>query len=1126
MYIRVLLCLAVTLTLIGGGLRIATCAQDAATFPLTGKVLLPEGSPAAGAAVEARTIARGTDWSVAATATTGADGKFTMQLKPGDYYFSALLGSLVVFYQSETTNVADDGKVSRTVELRLEKGCKVEGMVLEEATGQPIEGVRIITRDGDTATSSAAGAWSMILPRESHTITAVKDGYNWPIVHFAASGDTAKVKVELKPSGTIKGKVTDEQGKPIANARVGTSNSGSFRLYQTTADDNGDYTLAGLDPDTQAALWASADGYERIYEHAVVFPAGKREAQMELTLKKRKARTISGRVTKPDGSPAAGAKVGYCLGTHWSGYNIVEADKGGNYEIKNADVNGAVLIAWCNDFAPVAKPVDADIDAKIDLQVRPGYTVPGCIEDEDGHPIEGAHVWAYMDVADPGAQDRVYEIAYTQTNKDGRFALLSMPKNQIYVSVAGKDYGRIENERLKVDGTDYTLVLRKTVPGRICGTVVKDSDGKPINEFNVRLDFSRAGGRSSGLSPGIVNEGLSVQAPDGRFTIGGLKPGDGYAVVINVPGYMEGTKDPVLVTPVANDTYKDNVIRLRPSQSFEGTVTSAETGAPLEGVFVRAWNYVGSGSSFDWGMANTSLRGVSTRTDAAGKFKFDSMPFSAGMLMLEKSGFARTTVKDVSFAKPLQTTLEKGATVTGTIADREGKVPPSNWLRLTHKDSFVFFTSSQSPVQPDGSFRVEDLPSGEYFIGQYKEGSATRYLVFELKSGETYQVDWGRENPVIVEGKVLKKGKPVPKAHINVNSSGSGYNWAGSADTADDGSFRLSLLKPGTYFFSCMLGEWTDPNRIYVGKTLALSAGKNQVDFSMPSGSISGKLVDGVTGKPLAGTSVRLYARETYEHKMGRESLSFAEVDGSWWPENQCKTDEDGAFRVQNLRAGKWMIAVDPGGVPAGIVTLADGEIKTGVIAKQPKTGAASLKIAGMNELPKGVWMTCTDQYGRTYYPKRVDNAWTMQFVDLPVGKLKATVHGSDYLPTQTEFTVRPDSTTIVPVKLIKGNKIVFKPVGSDDTFTVSIGFRITTPDGKPVYMGSDGLRWGAILTHDPQKSQSAAIAIKPGKYLIKAGAVPGDGRSFGDEPTLTGFSGMVTLTSGKDTIVEVPLNK
>jgi protocatechuate 3,4-dioxygenase beta subunit len=1125
--VRVLAVVAVAAVLVSG----ACVAEETKTLPVSGKALKPDGSPAAGALVEARSITGDTDWKTEGTATCGADGKFTILLSQGSYRVCAVAGDLVYFNQSEMFDVAADGKLSKPIVLRMEKGCKVQGSVVDISTGQPVGGVRIMTREGDEAESSDSGKWMMVLPKKSHTIIAVKEGYWRPLVNFTCPGDTTSVRVEIKPGGTIKGRVLDGHGQPIAGAWVGTQDSGCFRLQGTRTDSEGRFVLAGQDPDATVEVSINAQGYD--YEHGqpVRFAAGQKEAQIDVTVRKTPLRMISGRVTRQNGSPVEGATVGYGYGTNYGDYASAQTDKDGRYTF-GANARQCLVVASGPGLAPAWKLAESAKDLQLDFTIKPGHTVEGRIEDEGGKPVSGAYLSAKMRIVTGEImRDNLYDIASARTDKDGKFKLENLPEDVVYAEVYAENYDRLNSERLKVDRKDYTLVLRKPVLGQICGTIVKDSDGKPVTDFNVRLDFSRNGGRSSGMSPGLVEQGMSFQPADGKFAIKGLTLKEGFRVVVTAPGCMQAAVDPVTVKPISENAYKDLVIRLHPAGLFEGSITEAGTGGPMEGVMVTAWDIAGFGSnvSFDWTMSNTSLKSVSTRTDASGKFRFESMPFSSGAVVFDRQGFAKTVLRGVRFSKPLAAAMEKGATVTGTVVDRQGKIPPGASLDIEIVEANLRAYGSQIKMEPDGRFRMDDLPPGECLIMMHEEGQsrATRYQSFELKPGQTYNVDWDKQGSVVVQGRVLQKGKPVAHAQLNANVDRPGMNWAGYAESGPDGSYRIAFRKPGTYFISCQVGEWTDPNNRYTGKTLKLVDGANKADFSLPCGSISGKLVDNVTGKPISGASVRFYIRQTYEQKMGRPGgVTFSSVTPSWWPENTCKTDGNGGFHAENLKAGKWMIGAsissdDAHDIPACVVRLADGEAKTGVIAKLPPTGSATFSLVGMRGLPKGTWFTCTDGYGKTYYPKMGDQGWSLQFEQLPVGKITAGTQGTSYLLSPVSFQVRPDETTKVPIKLAKGSKIVFRVKGEsvDPNESAPIDFLITTMDGKPALQRPDGLYLGGTVG---QRGEPASLAIKPGTYRLRAGVADDLNHSYGSK-TVWSYSGTVRVTAAKDTVVEIP---
>ena len=1105
-------------------------AQENITFPVSGRVLMPNSSPAVNATIEARSINRDTDWKTDATAVSGSDGKFALQLPTGSYQISAVSGEYVYLNESEMIDIKADGSLSKPIEMRLEKGCRVAGSVVDISTGKPLSGVRIITREGDSVVSSDSGKWGMVLCKRNQTIIAIKDGYWWPIVNFSAAGDKVRVEVETKPGGTIKGRIINEQGQPVTGADIWTENAGYFRIQRAKTDSDGRFMLAGQDPDSKISLSVSADGYDGLFHYPISFTAGQHEIQVELTMKKEIVRTITGRVTRQDGSPVEGAKVAYGYGISWVDYTSTKTDKDGRYILEKANAGKNIVVVSCSGLAPEYKPVEADIDAKIDFRMKPGHTVEGRVEDDDGNPLAGVYLAASMETKDTGRDDNLYEIAYTRTDKGGKFKLADLPEGCVYTYIGISGYDELRKERLKVDRKDYILVLKKTIPGQICGTVVQASDGKPVPKFNVRLDFSQNATPAYGISPGLINPGMDFQSTDGKFIVKGLHVKDNYKIIITVPGYMQASVDPVTVKPASEANYKSVIVRLRPSGSFAGIITEAGTNNPIKDVLVTAWDTgsYGSNTRFTSDMNNTSLKSVSTRTDADGNFHFDSMPFTSGAIMLEKQDYAKTLLRNVRFSHLLKASMEKPATIIGSITDEQGKVPPGARINIENVDlNYGFYKTT---INPDGSFKLTDLPPGEYLVLLYtSRGNAPeKYQSFDLKTGKTYRVNWADHGSVVVKGKVLQGNKPVSHAGININSNKPGMNWVGSTETGEDGSYKLSLRKPGTYYFSCMLGEWKDLNKINSYKTLQLVDGKNQLNFNLPYGSVSGKLVDKKTGKPLAGWLVRMYVRGTYQQERGRDSLYFSAADPTWWQKSECKTDKNGAFQAGNLQAGKWIICAVPneqsGRIPSATVNLADGETRSGIVAGVPPTGSVTFVITGMKSLPKGVLIACVDEHGIAYYPKYSEGTYSLDIPDLPVGKFKAIVQSNKYIPTEVSFQVKQDETTNVPIKLVKGPRIIFKPK-SDDTGSMSVAFRITTPDGKPVLRSVEGRTWGDIIGRTSDFTDPLYITVKPGTYLVKA-AIRSDSSSWFNETDLNGWSGTVKIMAGKDTVIEIPWSR
>jgi protocatechuate 3,4-dioxygenase beta subunit len=153
--------------------------------------------------------------------------------------------------------------------------CSVEGIVLNAATGEPLKGVELTLVGGDTGEQAAPvsttsdergayhfsgvapGRYLLVARRIGFTSSYGPDGALTSSSTFLLTpGDKARnIVVRLAPYANIRGRISDDTGKPAAGAfvmayRVGDSRTGK-RLFQAGRDiagAEGKYRVAGLPP--------------------------------------------------------------------------------------------------------------------------------------------------------------------------------------------------------------------------------------------------------------------------------------------------------------------------------------------------------------------------------------------------------------------------------------------------------------------------------------------------------------------------------------------------------------------------------------------------------------------------------------------------------------------------------------------------------------------------------------------------------------------------------------------------------------------------------------------------------------------------------------------------------------
>ena len=1118
--------LAVMLLVFAGA---GICEEEKTTTSITGTVSMPDGSPAVRATVEIRNPWE--DREVAAVAITDEDGRFEANPPMGRYFLHAASGLFLNYELYTLVDVTHPGDAKGPYELRLEKGCTLNGTVTDKQTGHALGGVRVTTRTGDTAVTPDTGSFSLLLPRGNHTITAIKEGLHRPIVHInTGKQDMMSLMIELKPGGTIKGKVTDEDGQPIAGASVGPSTY-SFRWQRNKTDENGEYSLSGFALDERAAVSAWFDKerglYEWTSERDVVFPPGENVVTADFELVRRKTRYISGRVVRQDGTPVEGATVVYGMGSNYGDSKDTKSDKDGKYLLKDVNVAHSLLLGRAKGCAPRIQYVEANVDAKVDFTLEPGHWLEATVEDEDGNPLKDIRVSVSMESElferlNMFGRETYRWIAETSTDEEGRFRLEDMPADQVIIETYAKGYARIDEIPLKVDRDDHILVMYK--PGQVSGTVLSAEDDKPIQDFRVADEFG---------------DFRTFSSPDGTFMMSNdsWQAGDRTEVKVEAPGYRRNVIYAEVKSP-SEDNPSANVIRLKKAHTFRGAVTDRETGDPLEGVLVTVIDYQGS-RSFYWQVYEYEYP-LTARTDAKGEFEFADMPAVFGSVMLELSGYGRIAFRDIALVRPLTARLEKAATITGIARHEAGNPAPNTRVTVQEIDKDLIFPNVTSDAE--GRFSVTDLPPGRYMVNISGESRVERLNHFEVKAGETHEVDWDQPTPAQLDGTVTRRGVPVEDASITLYPKGE-FWWNALGRTDKDGNYRASIPAVGDHHMRVSTGL-RDPGR---GMSVTIQPGMNRLDVEMPGGSISGKAVYAATKKPIANSTMRCFVKQSAAEDFGGRQYWYNQHTELYLsPKGEAKTDADGRFEFTDLPEGEHVISLEDNGTRTPgtpVFRLGKDEAKTGLVTI-PETSSAVVKVVDAEtgeSLTDAVrLLQAVNEQGFLFYPAqevretRRSGSKLMttdegKFIlpGLTPGKYKVYPLTKDYSPEPTSFEVKAGQTADVTMKLRKGERIVFKLAETeDDPFPggVWIGYKLTAPDGKPVLEDAQGPYLGDRLPLESDPPREGAIHVRPGTYRLEVVLrASGSSAVVDAEDHLWTTAQTIEVIAGKDTVIEIP---
>ena len=393
-----------------------------------GIVVDEAGKPVPGARVRAERSRDDGDYEVpdpfapALDVTTDAEGRFQAQLPAHEYWgrvTKGLLTSAGVSWKDRHWTV----KASTPLDVRitLRKGRRIEGIVVKETDGTPVASAKIVSGYGVAAMTDGAGRFTIEGVGEwERRLTAIAPGLATTHVDERTEyGPNPSLEIEMPPGFTVRGRVADEAGRPIAGALL---TAGAMLTYapslpwtmqgpctsECLTDAEGKYALGGLLAD-DGPFWVVAIHRDYARVSGKVAPAkGRDKAVLDLTMGQGFA--LDGTVRGPDGKPIQDARVS-CAATleeYDPPHMCTRTDANGFFRLDHLLIGTTKSInAWARGYKSTGYK-DVKVDARpgrdaaapklsIDLEKIP--MAVGRVADTQGRPVPGACVRA---IAYPG----------------------------------------------------------------------------------------------------------------------------------------------------------------------------------------------------------------------------------------------------------------------------------------------------------------------------------------------------------------------------------------------------------------------------------------------------------------------------------------------------------------------------------------------------------------------------------------------------------------------------------------------------------------------------------------------------------------------------------------------------
>jgi hypothetical protein len=455
---------------------------------LSGQVLDSKGQPAVGAEVKATFHGPHT-----ASGVTGADGRFTLEVREGTYRLSARYQGLAG--ANAASIKVNDGEHIQGVVIRLTTSGTLKGQVAARKTGQAIAYASLwvqedVSRTSTRVTADEHGHFTLeSLTAGKYHVNASATGYASQrlagvLVEPAA---TREVKVELVRTGTIEGVVRDTNGAPVPELSVimrlesgknslAHDESGiSLEAIGHTTDAQGRYRLPKMAGTVRLRVYRSitALGEEKL----VQVPEDGTVTVDFVVPAPGPMGTVVGTVRRPDGSPLGSVRLYISATPGGQDRRLTFPGPEGRYELR-LPVGTHTLRALDegNGWGPAQTvTVEEGKPVTVDLSLRAFVETTGVLLTPEGRPAAGVFVLASLDDA-----------MTNHTDAQGRFVLKSAPGaagQETDAWFSSRD-GMTAWERIKVGSKDGRFQLRPsaTLKGRVV------SNGARVEGFRLIID--------------------------------------------------------------------------------------------------------------------------------------------------------------------------------------------------------------------------------------------------------------------------------------------------------------------------------------------------------------------------------------------------------------------------------------------------------------------------------------------------------------------------------------------------------------------------------------------------------------------------------------------------------------
>jgi len=590
-------------------------------------------------------------------ATSDDEGKFQLKgLVPGSRIIKVTHPEYVK--QTKIVNI-EEGKDTSDVEIFMQIGGKVIGIVVDKNNNNPISGVKVnIEKSGLLAmympefvgggtTTNSEGKFELEkVPTGKQKFRLTHSDYS------SLTTDEVDVKageekdlgiLKMGNGGKIAGTVWDTEGNTVSGATIFVVGSGG--MNNTATDAKGEYEVDKLMPGQyQAVMMETTEGL-------TPFGGGNQQTKT--------ATVKEGETTIVNFNQKTGFKI---FGNVFDGNNPVQdvmvsisksdlsqgqeggsavTDGSGFYELKNltkGEYDISVMKVGQGTFLPIAmkeKAVIEDQDVKRDFFIPQGE-ISGVVIDKDSkQPISDAKVNLNLIKTTQSIEDLIqkgiWQGIFTNTDYEGKFSYYNVIEGTYDLSAVKETYSQKSMELniskdQKVSGIQFELEKGEKLIGKAFDKYSK----MPLKDLYIKID-NQSGGEA------FIGE---IKADsDGVFLIDTLSAGN-YNLYAWTKNYA-----PIYIKGLTIFEAKENYVELAFGQGGKAILTVKDSaGNLIEGVKIELLDYNGENIIIPPILSNIYDIWSSIITDANGKVERDHLTQGQYTIKLTKEGYQEKQV--------------------------------------------------------------------------------------------------------------------------------------------------------------------------------------------------------------------------------------------------------------------------------------------------------------------------------------------------------------------------------------------------------------------------------------------------------------------------------------------------